>query len=271
MDGLCALIWASWHRKVSLIMFGFGKSEKAKSVVKVAATASSQVREDMGLPEEPDAPWLAARRHHDNLFLQQSVQIQNWQRAFGWAMMALIGMTGGVVFMASQSQVEPVFVQVDKLGRTHSLAAGVGEGSKVDMGALIHREMKDFIVNVRTVSSDYSANNVALNKAFSRLTGAAHTYVKNDLLSHKPNDVAEKKTILVEINIAFPITSNGERNTWQVEWTETSYDLKGEQLGAPEMWKANIQYERKPGRTIEEVDENPIGFHIPTMSWAKMN
>lgn len=249
----------------------FGAKKQAATVEEKGPVAySEQVRRDMELPSDPDAPWVNAQRHHDNLIARKDVQILNWQRAFGVAMVLATAGVTAAAYAFSLPRVEPVFVGVDKLARTEAMAIGVNAAT-VPVQDLVEREMKEFISNSRTVTSDYTQNNVVLTKAFSRLEGAAYNYVKNDLQSHKPNDVAEKKSIQVDIKIAFPITDGNQRNSWQVEWTETSRDLKGEQIGQPEMWKANIQYELRRGKTRDEVAENPVGFHIPTMSWAKMN
>lgn len=233
-------------------------------------TVGDPLRESMGLPTDPDAPWAAAQRHMDDRFLRVAAHAENWRKSFFWMMGAALFMGVGLAFMATQSRVEPIFIAVDKLGRTSEMGAGLNAGGKVDAALLVDREMREFIENVRTVTSDFAANNKALGRAFSRLAGAAHGYVKNDLQSHKPNEVALKKTIAVDIKIAFPITKEGKQNTWQVEWSETSYDLRGDPIGEPEMWRATIQYELRPGKTIDEVKPNPVGFYVMGISWAKL-
>lgn len=232
--------------------------------------ASDPIREEMGLPTDPDAPWTQAQRHHDDRSLRLAAHAQNWRKSFFIMLVMAGGMAAGLVFMAAQSRVEPIFIAVDKLGRTSEMAVGINTSGKVDSALLVDREMREFIENVRTVTSDFAANNKALGRAFSRLAGAAHGYVKNDLQSHKPNDVAQKKTIVVEIKIAFPITTEGKQNSWQVEWSETSYDLRGEQIGAPETWRATIQYELRPGKTVDDVRANLAGFYVTGISWAKL-
>lgn len=232
--------------------------------------AGDPLRMEMGLPTDPDAPWVVAQRHMDDRFLRISAHATNWRTSF-FIVLGMASVMGvGLVAMAMQSRVEPIFIAVDKLGRTSEMVSGLHAGGKVDSALLVDREMREFIENVRTVTSDFAANNKALGRAFSRLAGAAHGYVKNDLQSHKPNDVAQKKTIVVDIKIAFPITTEGKQNTWQVEWSEVSYDLRGEEMGAPELWRATIQYELRPGKTVEELKANSVGFFVTGISWAKL-
>ena len=252
-------------------MFGWLKGAKGKRGEdhREHVVASNQARLNEGLPVDNDAPWIKAQQHQDDRFLRLAAHAKNWQKHARGNQAVSVALVVGMVYIAIQWRVEPVFIGVDKLGRKEVIVVGVNDEARVRKEDMVYREMVDFVENVRTVTSDYSANNKALTKAFSRLTGAAETYVRNDLKSHKPNEVATKKTIVPEIKLAMPVTDGGQRNSWQVEWTETSYDLKGEQMAPPELWTANIQYELHPGKTVDEVHRNTLGFYIPTISWAK--
>lgn len=254
----------------------FGGKKKPAAQERAAApsgkeAANDPLRESMDLPTDPDAPWVLAQRHMDDRFLRIAAQSENWRKSF-YIVLGVAALMGvGLVVVAMQARVEPIYIAVDKLGRTSEIASGLNAGGKVDAALMVDREMREFVENVRTVTSDFAANNKALGRAFSRLAGAAHGYVKNDLQSHKPNDVAQKKTIDAEIKIAFPITSEGkQQNSWQAEWVETSYDLRGELIGTPEIWRATIQYELRPGKTMEELKANSIGFFVTGISWAKL-
>lgn len=246
------------------------KSDGQAGATSTSAVNSIGLRESMGLPNDPDSPWTMAQRHMDDRFLRVAAHAENWRKSFFWMFAATVIMGVCLALVASQSRVEPIFIAVDQLGRTSEMAAGLNAGGEVSTGLLVEREMREFVESVRTVTSDYAANNKALVRGFSRLAGPAHGYVKNDLQSRKPNEVAENKTVVVDVKIAFPITTQGKQNTWQVEWSETSYDLRGNKIDEPEMWRAMIQYELRPNKTIEEAKANPLGFFIVGISWAKL-
>ena len=249
--------------------FGRGKKGGKDEGSREPVIASNSAREEADLPLSDDAIWVKAQQHMDDRFLRLAAHSKNWQKHARIHQATNVVLVIAMTYIAIQWRVEPVFIAVDKLGRKEIVVVGVDNEARIRKEDMVYREMVDFIENVRTVTSDYGANNKALRKAFSRLTGAADTYVRNDLASHKPNEVAEKKTIAVEVKLAMPVTDGGKRNSWHVEWTETSYDLKGEVMGPPEVWKANIQYELHPGKTVEEVRKNQMGLYIPTISWAK--
>lgn len=214
----------------------------------------------------PDAPWIYAALHHDDRFLRMAVQVKNWRRyAFGSMALATLSVLG-VIYIGSQSKIVPYIVEVDKLGRTLAVRAVGGKDAINDPKRLVFREMVEFVENCRTVTSDAGANNTLLTRAFNVLAGAAHGYVREELLKRgKSNDIAQSKTIAIKVQTAVPVTDT----LWTVEWTETSYNLKGEAMPRPELWTANVHYEMNPGNSEDDLAHNPTGFKITGISWAK--
>jgi type IV secretory pathway TrbF-like protein len=245
------------------MMLGFGKKNGANGK---ADDFSELVREEEGLPpSDPDAPWVLAQRHHDDRFLRLAAHARNWQRFAMFSLLVAAGAVGGVVYIGSQSKIIPYLIEVDKLGRTIAVRAVTGRDAVIDPKRLVYRELIEFIENARTVTVDYGANNTFMNRAFSRLSGTAYDYVKQELIARKPNEVAQSRTIAILVHTALPVTDN----TWQVEWTETSYNFKGESIGDPERWKANMHFELRPGGEERDLARNPTGFVITSLSWTK--
>lgn len=233
---------------------------------------SNDMRRAAGLPVDDDSPFIDAQRYNDDRFLRLAAHAANWRKAFFLSMVLSGALVAGIVYQAGLSRVEPVFIEVDKLGRTAPIATGMVPGaSKVDVNKLIHREMVSFIEDIRSVSSDYGVNNDRLTRALSRTRGKANTFVLGGLKANPPNTLAETKSVAVKIKLAFPLTTAGQKvNTWQVEWEESSINLRGELMGEPEQWKANIQFELAPGKTAKELEDNPLGFMIPDITWGKL-
>lgn len=249
-----------------------GASDASMASVPVPGHASTnEDRRAEGMPVDDDSPFVKAQRFNDDRFLRLAAHATNWRKAFFLSMLLSAGLVGGIVYQAGLSRIEPVFIEVDKLGRTAPIATGIVPGaSKVDVNKMIHREMVEFIENVRSVSSDYGVNNWRLTRAFSRTRGKAYTFVHGELKANEPNKIAETKTVVVKVELAFPLTTAGQKvNSWQVEWQEASYNLRGELMGEPERWKANIQFELAPGKSAKELEENPMGFSIPDITWGK--
>jgi type IV secretion system protein VirB5 len=213
-----------------------------------------------------DAPWMGGMYAHFSTYMHLSGQVANWRLfAFGCLAVAAIAM-GGVVYIGAQSKFVPLLVEVDKLGRTVAVRALTGTDAITDSSRIVYAELFELIENLRTVTTDREANNRNLNRGFSRLTGAAANYVRTELRKAPPNEVGATKTVQVKVKTALRLSEK----SWQVEWEEISYDLKGDQMGYPEKWKATLQYELSPGGEEESIRKNPIGFVVPELNWAKV-
>lgn len=172
---------------------------------------------------------------------------------------------GGVIYIGAQSKYVPLLVEVDKLGRTVAVRALSGDDAITDSSRMVYREMFDLVENLRTVTTDRTANNDRLSKGFSRLEGAARMYVRTELRKAPANDVGATKTVQVKVKTALKLTGK----SWQIEWEELSYNLAGEYLGV-ELWRATLQYELKPSSDEVSIRTNPIGYMVPELSWQKV-
>jgi type IV secretion system protein VirB5 len=157
-------------------------------------------------------------------------------------------------------------LEVDKLGQVVAVKALHGDEAVTDPERLVYREMFDLIENLRTVTTDRAANDDRLSKGFSRLSGAARTYVRDELRKVPPNEVGATKTVQVFVRTALRITGK----TWQVDWEEVSRGLNGQVLGPPEKWRATLQYELKPSGEERLFRGNPIGMTVPELSWQRV-
>lgn len=240
----------------------FGKKKVAP---KGGEGYSDRLREEEGLPKNVDAPWALAQMHHDDRFLRLAAHARNWRNFAFFTLILAAGAVVGIAYIGAQSKIKPYLVEVDKLGRTIAVRSVDGRDAILDSKRMVYREMIELIENARTVTGDFAANNKALTYVFSRLKGAAYTYVKTELTARKPNEVATSRTIVVDVHTALPVTED----TWQVEWTETSFNLKGEKMPLPERWKANIHFELQPGGSEADLKRNPVGFEVPSMSWTR--
>lgn len=215
--------------------------------------------------DDLDAPWVRAGRRYDDTFLRLAAQVANW-RTFAFISLGIAASAlAGAIYIGQQSKFVPMLVEVDKLGRTLAVKALTGSDAISDPKRLIYRELFDLIENLRTVTTDRAANNDRLEKGFSRLSGAARTYVRSELRKAPANDVGTTKTVQVQVKTALKLTER----SWQVEWDERSFALTGEEIGL-EKWKATLQYELKPSGEEESIRKNPIGFLVPDINWMKV-
>lgn len=215
--------------------------------------------------QDADSPWVRAQRQHENTFLRLNAQVANW-RLFAFFAIAVSAMSvAGLIYIGQQSKFVPMIVEVDKLGHTLAVAALTGDAAITDSRRYEYRELFDLIENLRSVTTDRMANNDRLEKGFSRLTGAARTYVRTELKKAPANDVGATKTVQIQVKTALKLPGK----SWQVEWEEHSYALNGEALGV-EKWKATVQYELLPSGDAEIIRKNPMGFTVTEINWMKV-
>lgn len=214
-----------------------------------------------------DAPWVRAGKQHDDKLIRPYAQAANWRMFAFFLLLLLAGAIGGVIVIGSKSKFVPFMVEVDKLGRTIAVRALDGGDAIADFGKMDYREIFELIENLRTVSSDIGANNKHLEDGFSRLRGAAASYVRTELRKAPPNEVGASKTVQVLVKTAFPIS--GASNTWQVEWEEHSYGGDGEAIGV-EKWKASVSFTFDPSDKEEVFRKNPLGFFVDNLNWARV-
>lgn len=221
--------------------------------------------QDVAEADGVDAPWIKAGFQYNDTFLRLSAHARNWRRqAFlGW-IIALLAVAG-MIYIGSMSKFVPYVVEVNQLGRTVAVRALVGNEATTDAKRMVYREMFDLIENLRTVTTDRTANDDRIDKGFSRLNGAAYAYVRAELKKAPPNDVGATKTVQVQVKTALKLTEK----SWQIEWEELSFNLAGESIGV-ERWKATVQYDLHPSGDEPDIRRNPIGFAVSEMNWMKV-
>jgi type IV secretion system protein VirB5 len=233
----------------------FGKSKK------------TAVAEEV--PNSADAPWILAARRHEDTFLRLNAQVANWRLFAFFAMGVSTLAVAGLVYIGQQSKFVPMIVEVDKLGRTLAVRALTGEAAISDPSRYAYRELFDLVENLRSVTTDRTANNDRLEKGFTRLSGAARNYVRTELKKAPANDVGATKTVQVQVKTALSLADKVSGKTWQVEWEEHSFSLNGEEIGV-EKWKATVQYELIPSGDAEMIRKNPVGFTVTEINWMKV-
>lgn len=215
--------------------------------------------------QNEDGPWAKAGMAHDNTYLRLAAQVVNWRRAFFIMAVIAAGAVGGVVWIGSQSKFIPMVVEVDKLGRTVAVRALTGPDAVTDSSRTVYRELFDLMENLRTVTTDRAANDRNIERAFTRLDGAARTYARTELRKALPNEVGSTKTVQVQVKTALRLSDK----SWQVEWEEHLFGLNGEPMGV-ENWKATLQYELLPAEDEVSIRKNPIGFTVRELSWMRV-
>ncbi|WP_226034396.1 VirB8/TrbF family protein [Aquitalea palustris] len=233
----------------------FGKGKKGEGEQQAPSSPASST------------PWGNAQHAWDDRMLRLALQVKNWQRAFT-VMAGIAGLSVvGVTYIGAQSKIVPMIVEVDKLGRSIAVHAVDGDLATVDRSRIEYREVVDFIEDARTVIADNAAMKKTQGRMYARLPNdsAARAYIIAEFKQRDPFVLNQSMTIMPTVKTALKISDK----TWQVEWEEQAYNLKGEPWGPLARYKANLETKMAPGSTEESLRINPIGFFVNTISWTK--
>lgn len=167
--------------------------------------------------------------------------------------------TAALITRAHTPNLVPYVVTLDKQGVV--LKQGIVNRQQDIPRQAIASEIANFVSCIRTVSKDkeYLKNN--LTKAYSHILNDSNAKNKLDKLFKKANPFlkAEKVTIYTSINNVVELS----KNTYQIDWTETSQDTLSKE--SKDKYRAIINYEIKKNFNFEDEAStllNPLNIYI---------
>jgi type IV secretion system protein VirB5 len=209
-------------------------------------------------------PYLDARREWNERYGSYIAQARNWRMAALLALCIALVSSGGLIHVASQSQIVPYIVRVDKLGST-AVAGRVGESFTPD-NQLIVASLARWIAGIRSVYTDAGAQRVLLKEAYAMVNGRGEGYGRlNDYMrAHDPFERAKTETVIVEVESVLPLSAD----SWRIEWREETRSRDG---SAPksQQWQANVSIGIDPPADEAAIRLNPLGIYINAYNWSQ--
>ncbi len=218
--------------------------------------------------EAVETPYQKARQEWDRRIGATVVQAANW-RLVAFAELGLLFVASiGMIILGAQPKAVPHLVQVDKLGA----ATYVGPLDRAALQdfkpppASFEFHLRRFVSDTREISSDVAVVKRNWVDAYRLVTknGAnqLNAYVKdNDPFRQIDRGVR----VSVQVNVVVPVT----RETWQVDWTETTWDEHGTPVGTA-VWRGNLRTLLRAPESEQELVVNPIGLYIEEFHWARL-
>jgi type IV secretion system protein VirB5 len=77
--------------------------------------------------------------------------------------------------------------------------------------------------------------------------------------------LAQTETVSVNVHALYA----SSKDSYEVEWTETTFDLKGEQIGTQNL-KGVITISIHPPEDEGLARVNPLGIYVTNVSWSKV-
>lgn len=226
----------------------------------------------MSSKSSPD--YAAARREWLERYGDYIAQARNW-RTFAFVMVLVsAAFCASTIYEAQRVKVLPYVIAVDKLGESVRLAQAVQSGAL--QRPVVTHILSNWLLRVRERIGDVNAEKAVVLGAYDYLTQSS-TQSLNDYFAHSnPYEAADPNSSLgsrtVEISSALPLgTPTATGGTYQVTWTERSYDKTGA-LSNTQRYVGNITYSivnPKKAPSAAELLSNPFGIYITSFQWQK--
>jgi type IV secretion system protein VirB5 len=214
------------------------------------------------------SPYLNARREWDERYGDLMTRARNWQIAAVIALALAAMSTAGVVWIGSQSKIQPFIIAVDSLGSPVAVARpqALARGAQMDE-RVVRAQLANFIFNSRSLLRDFEAQQMLLDRTFAMLSGdVAPTMTAFQRDVRIP---AQQKgvTIAIEIRTVLQVSPN----TWQIDWMETVNEPGASAVR--EQWRAlvTVGVDEKLATNPELSHWNPLGIFVRQINWQKVS
>lgn len=203
----------------------------------------------------------AGKMEWNDRYFNMKKQIAYWQLAFFIviAIMALFAIILGK--MALSAKIEPYLVETNQ-GVPYAVSAL--PKLNVNDQRIANFAINQFILNTRTVTSEYDAEKRLLDKVYAFSSTHITPYLNEYYKKHNPFEIAKVHTISIHLINSMPLSDN----TWQVIWDEEKRETGSNILVGRERWMGNISYQWG-AISSKFVQDNPFGLYVTKISWSK--
>jgi len=157
----------------------------------------------------------------------------------------------------SQQKTVPVLVNVMPSGESQYLGEVRQNGSTQVSEASIHFQVRTFISNIRSISTDYMIVYNNIDDCFFMVTREYEPIMKKMLLDNSPFDLVGKMRRSVEIESVLAITEH----SYAVNWTETVIEFSSSSNSKKTKFRAVVTVQLIPP-TKTSIKRNHQGIYI---------
>ena len=233
----------------------FFKRKQLRSSAAMAAMASES--------RSSSNPYLNARREWDERFGGFIVRARNWRYAAFVAFCITALAVAGVVWIGSQSKIQPYVVQVDQLGGPVAVAMPVRDSQSAVTQRVAEALVSNWIWDARVVLNDRDAQKTLIDRVYAMAGTNAASYLS---AWYSGNPPFGNFTRAVNITSVLAIS----KDTYQVTWDEIQ-TANGQQ-GAVEHWKADVTtaIDPKLAESPKVSMASPMGLYVRNVTWTQV-
>jgi len=162
----------------------------------------------------------------------------------------------------SQQQIIPVLVNVMPSGEAQFLGE-VRHGNLQIPEAAVHFEIRRFVTNLRTISTDHQVVFNNIDDLFSMATASYVPILRQKLIANSPFEEVGRIRRSVEIESVLNITER----SYAINWREIVIDLNARQTTTRFRAVITVQLLTPTEHTIRR---NPLGIHIENFEMTEL-
>lgn len=212
--------------------------------------------------------YVAGRLEYEERTGPLRTRLSNQIKINAGLVVVLLILSTGLVVSRQKNHLIPYVAVLDTDGHllgvgTHAKAADPSfeSGAKVDL-------LKRWLTQVRTVITEWDTMRPMIESTLNRTSdepGGAHTFLKNWYTQTRPDQQArDGNTTSVVLNNPLQLGPN----TYELEWTETQQS-HGQVVGTSR-WKGMFRVAMRPPASLDDGNDNPLGFAVTEIHWSKL-
>lgn len=227
---------------------------------------SDKQQKTQGGANQPD--FFSAKNQWIERYGSYIAQAKNWRLAafvaFGVAGVAVCSN----VWLASQTKIVPYVVQVDDFGNSVHVAQEIQSGA-LNQPVITH-VISHWVVEARERIYDPQAENIAARDTYNYVTKDVAPILSQYYQTNNPLSAKNDGDVTVTINTCLPMGQISEKGgTYQVTWTEKTYDPNANSLESVQNYSAIISYVIDKNVPAAQLINNPFGVYITSFQWQK--
>jgi type IV secretion system protein VirB5 len=187
-----------------------------------------------------------------------------WRLIIGGGILALFAASlGFFIYAVRMQKTVPVLINVMPNGEAQFLGEVRQPGQIAVPEAAIQFQIRRFITNLRSVSTDSQVLYNNIEDCYAMVTSSYEPAMTRFLREASPFALVGKTRRTVEIESAIKITGS----SYQIDWAETSVDSS--QARKPTRMRAIVTVKLLPA-TDETVKKNPLGIYIDNCEMTQL-
>lgn len=215
--------------------------------------------------ETIENPYLNARREWNERYGEYIQAAYHWKLIAMGSIAAAIISISGAVYIGSRSKFVPYIVEVDPKGHILNTAA-VDQGQRPDQ-RIVQTAIADWINYHRSVVNDSIVQRQYIEKTYAYVTQGSPAKVNLDSwYSAGANPFKRIETESVTVEVSSVLLQS--KNSYQVEWTEKSFEPNGKPLFV-QSYRALLSVEFRDVE-MASLQKNPLGLFFTSISIQKI-